>query len=201
MKNLSRWFLVSKLSVCFLIYMLLTARYVHTQMEVIPEERTTSAHDEKKAPIDRLQFFRRWCRCRRRRVRHRRYCRCPKPPKITPFPTIPPPEPTPSPLPTPLTKSWGCQCNGTVVEAETEDECTAKPERCRLLFRRLPPLAETVIILRCDCLNKSVRNRKKCCKCEEEKCKCWSKWWKNWKRYGGHRAFKLCGKVCRRRKC
>ena len=199
MKSPSRRSSISKLSFCLLFHILLTTLCVRAEKVQIPTESAVLPFDDEKVSIRGLGFFRLyWCRCLRRAVRHRRHCRCPQPPRITPFPTIPPLEPSPL-SPTPPPKYWECYCDGTVVEVESQDECKAKQEGCSVEL--LPQATEAPALHWCRCLKKNVRNRKTCCNCEARKCKCWHGWWRNWRRYRRHRAFKHCRRVCRRRRC
>lgn len=110
------------------------------------------------------------------------------PPNITPFPTITPEGEA----------SWRCRCNGKTVEAETREECEAKSEGCNV---EEFSTALGKVKFWCRCLKKQIYSRRWCCDCEEKKCKCYADWWKRPKKYGGHKAFRHCNRVCRRNKC
>ena len=108
--------------------------------------------------------------------------------------------PIPIPAAPPVQEGWRCRCNETIVEVRTKSECSSRSEGCKVLYfasapRMLGPS------YRCACLNREVGIRKQCCGCERAKCKCWNRWWRDWKQYGRHLAFSNCNRICRRREC
>ena len=100
--------------------------------------------------------------------------------------------------------SWRCNCDGKYVEAKTREECNAMAEGCEV-SEFAPEMLKSKASMKtsfvCGCLKKWVADRKWCCLCERRKCKCRHSWWRNEERWGEHKAFKYCGRICRRPKC
>ena len=199
--------LSSRLLLC-LLFLLLAVICVHAQedskksLESHADRSRLSVHSlkterprlKKRSSRDKKRRSRIWCKCLGKVVTRRQQCRCPKAPRITPFPTIPPPKPTP------MQKSFECQCNNTIAEVKTRNECLSRSRECSV-EEIYSTQVENSPTFECMCLSRKVKIRQQCCDCESEKCKCWNNWWQNWEQWGGHPSYSNCNRICRRREC
>ena len=89
-------------------------------------------------------------------------------------------------------------CHTRVQGSSIREERVDSADHAEGISRVIIPEKKTFY---CKCLNKEVNNRRTCCQCEKQKCKCWNNWWKNKRKYRGFRNFKRCSHVCGKRKC